>query len=71
MAVSCMEEGVLPITQTSMRFHGRIGYHDYEGPAIDLDEQERLVADLGPHNALVLPNHGLLTCGPACLKRST
>jgi ribulose-5-phosphate 4-epimerase/fuculose-1-phosphate aldolase len=65
MAVSCMEEGVLPITQTSMRFHNRIGYHDYEGPAIDLDEQERLVADLGAHNALVLRNHGLLTCGPS------
>jgi ribulose-5-phosphate 4-epimerase/fuculose-1-phosphate aldolase len=65
MAVSCMEEGVLPITQTSMRFHGHVGYHDYEGPAIDLDEQKRLVADLGPHNALVLRNHGLLTCGPS------
>jgi ribulose-5-phosphate 4-epimerase/fuculose-1-phosphate aldolase len=65
MAVSCMEEGLLPITQTSMRFHGRIGYHDYEGPAIDLDEQERLVRDLGDDNALVLRNHGLLTCGPS------
>jgi len=63
MAVSCMAEGVLPITQTSMRFYNHIGYHDYEGPAIDLDEQERLVRDLGPHNALVLRNHGLLTCG--------
>jgi ribulose-5-phosphate 4-epimerase/fuculose-1-phosphate aldolase len=65
MAVSYMEEGLLPITQTSMRFHGRIGYHDYEGPAIDLDEQERLVRDLGDDNALVLRNHGLLTCGPS------
>ena len=65
MAVSCMEEGLLPITQTSMRFHNRTGYHDYEGPAIDLDEQERLVRDLGEHNALVLKNHGLLTCGPS------
>jgi ribulose-5-phosphate 4-epimerase/fuculose-1-phosphate aldolase len=65
MAVSCMDEGVLPITQTSMRFHNRIGYHDYEGPAIDLDEQERLAGDLGEHNALVLRNHGLLTCGPS------
>jgi ribulose-5-phosphate 4-epimerase/fuculose-1-phosphate aldolase len=65
MAVSCMAEGLLPITQTSMRFHNHIGYHDYEGPAIDLDEQERLVSDLGSHNALVLRNHGLLTCGPS------
>ncbi len=65
MAVSCMEEGVLPITQTSMRFHGHIGYHDYEGPAVDLDEQARIVAHLGEHNALVMKNHGLLTCGPS------
>ena len=65
MAVSCMEEGLLPITQTSMRFYQHIGYHAYEGPAIDTDEQARLVADLGPHNALVLKNHGLLTCGPS------
>ena len=65
MAVSCMAEGLLPITQTSMRFHNHIAYHDYEGPAIDLDEQERLVADLGHHNALIFRNHGLLTCGPS------
>ena len=65
MAVSCMEDGLLPIAQTSMRFYQHIGYHAYEGPAIDTDEQARLVADLGPHNALVLKNHGLLTCGPS------
>ena len=65
MAVSCMREGLLPLTQTSMRFYNHIGYHDYEGPAIDKAEQERLVADLGEHNALVLRNHGLLTCGPS------
>ena len=39
------------------------GYHDYEGPAIDLEERERIVADLGPHDALIMRNHGLLTCG--------
>jgi ribulose-5-phosphate 4-epimerase/fuculose-1-phosphate aldolase len=63
MAVSSMKCGLLPMTQTSMRFHGHIGYHDYEGPAVDLDERERLVRDLGPHDAMVLRNHGLLTCG--------
>jgi ribulose-5-phosphate 4-epimerase/fuculose-1-phosphate aldolase len=47
-----------------MRFHNHIGYHDYEGPAVDKAEQERLVQDLGEHNALILKNHGLLTCGP-------
>lgn len=65
MAVSAMSEGLLPITQTASRFYGHIGYHDFEGPAIDLSEQERLVADLGSHNAMILRNHGLLVCGPS------
>ena len=43
MAVACMEEGLLPLTQKSMRFYNRIAYHDYEGVADDLDERERLV----------------------------
>jgi len=64
MAVSAMKCGLLPLNQTAIRFEGHIGYHDYEGPAVDLDERERLVRDLGPHDALVLRSHGLLTCGP-------
>ncbi len=63
MAVSTMTCGLLPLNQTAIRFTGHIGYHDYEGPAIDLAERERLVRDLGTHDAMVLRNHGLLTCG--------
>jgi ribulose-5-phosphate 4-epimerase/fuculose-1-phosphate aldolase len=63
MAVSADEEGLLPLTQHAMRFYGRIGYHDYEGIALDASERERLVADLGSHDALILRNHGTLTCG--------
>jgi len=61
--VSAMEEGLLPLTQTSIRFVDHLGYHDYEGPAVDLGERERLVRDLGSHDAMILRNHGLLTCG--------
>jgi ribulose-5-phosphate 4-epimerase/fuculose-1-phosphate aldolase len=63
MAVSAMTCGLLPLTQTAMRFVGHLGYHDYEGPAIDLAERERLVRDLGAHDAMILRSHGLLTCG--------
>ncbi len=63
MAVAAMKCGLLPMSQTSIRFVGHIGYHDYEGPAIDTDERERLVRDLGPHDAMIMRNHGLLTCG--------
>jgi ribulose-5-phosphate 4-epimerase/fuculose-1-phosphate aldolase len=62
MAVSALKCGLLPLTQNAM-FFGTIGYHDYEGPAIDLDEQQRLVRDLGEGMALILRNHGLLTAG--------
>lgn len=62
-AVAAQEQGLLPISQHAMRFTNRLAYHDYEGVALDLDEQKRLVADLGNHNAMILRNHGLLTCG--------
>ena len=62
MAVSALKCGLLPLTQNAM-FFGQIGYHDYEGPAIDLDEQQRLVRDLGQGATLILRNHGLLTAG--------
>src|SRR5579871_969230 len=62
MAVSAMECGLLPLAQTSMRFV-HIAYHDFEGVADDLDERERLVRDLGEHEAMVLRNHGLLVVG--------
>jgi ribulose-5-phosphate 4-epimerase/fuculose-1-phosphate aldolase len=63
MAVAAMKCGLLPLNQTSIRFEGHLGYHDYEGPAVDLDEQARLVRDLGPHDAMIMRSHGLLTCG--------
>lgn len=62
MAVSAMACGLKPLTQNAMYFGG-IGYHDYEGPAVDLDEQKRLVKDLGPNEAMILRNHGLLSVG--------
>ncbi|GAB2889118.1 class II aldolase/adducin family protein [Paralcaligenes ginsengisoli] len=63
MAVSAMEVGLLPLTQTAMRFKD-IAYHDYESVAIALDEQSRLVADLGTQDAMILRNHGLLVASP-------
>lgn len=63
IAVSAQEEGLLPISQHAMKFHGRLSYHDYEGIAVDLDERERLVRDLGSNEAMILRNHGLLTTG--------
>jgi ribulose-5-phosphate 4-epimerase/fuculose-1-phosphate aldolase len=62
-AVAAQECGLLPVNQISLEFYGRVGYHDYEGIALDFSEQQRLVADLGTHSVMILRNHGLLTVG--------
>ncbi len=63
VAISCLQEGLLPINQFAIEFHGRVGYHDYEGIAFNLDEGPRLHRDIEGKVALVLRNHGLLTVG--------
>jgi len=63
VAVASMAEGILPLNQWALQFHDRVAFHDYEGIALDLAERERLVADLGDRKAMILRNHGLLTCG--------
>lgn len=63
MAVSALEEGLLPLTQHAMLFHGRIGYHESEGLALSLDERARLARDLGDNIVLMLRNHGTLVVG--------
>ncbi|SAL46524.1 membrane protein [Caballeronia choica] len=62
-AVSAQRHGLLPISQHALKFYEHLAYHDYEGIALDLGERERLIADLGPHNAMILRNHGLLVGG--------
>ena len=64
IGVSAQAEGLLPLSQTALLYWDLIGYHDYEGLALDPDEQARLVADLGAEKQiLILRNHGLLACG--------
>lgn len=63
IAVSAQEEGLLPASQWALWFTGRLGYHDYEGISLDLDERSRLQASIGDHPVLVLRNHGLLATG--------
>jgi ribulose-5-phosphate 4-epimerase/fuculose-1-phosphate aldolase len=62
-AVSAHSEGLLPLTQTAMLVRQDVAFHDYEGVAVDLDERERLVANLGTKGAMILRNHGTLAVG--------
>jgi ribulose-5-phosphate 4-epimerase/fuculose-1-phosphate aldolase len=63
MAVAALECGLLPISMYALGYDGAVAYHDFEGPSLDLEERERLGANLGDKNVLIMRNHGLLTCG--------
>ncbi|CAF1049320.1 unnamed protein product [Adineta steineri] len=60
--LSATKSGVIELAQTT-HVTGEIAYHDYEGIVISLDEQERIVRDLGNKDVMIFRNHGLLTCG--------
>lgn len=63
VAVSAQKEGLLPISQFAFIVLPSLSYHEYEGLALNPDEQPRLVRDLGDTNYMILRNHGLLTIG--------
>ncbi len=63
IAVSAQKDGLLPLSQISLVALASVGYHDYEGIALNAEEKPRLVADLGNRLFLILRNHGLLTVG--------
>jgi ribulose-5-phosphate 4-epimerase/fuculose-1-phosphate aldolase len=63
IAVSAQKDGLLPISQQALFVLASLGYHDYEGLALNDEEKPRLVNDLGNKTFLILRNHGLLTVG--------
>jgi ribulose-5-phosphate 4-epimerase/fuculose-1-phosphate aldolase len=63
VAVSTRKGGLKFYCQESMRFYGRVGYHDYEGISRDTDEREGLSRDLADNIVLMLRNHGTLVVG--------
>jgi ribulose-5-phosphate 4-epimerase/fuculose-1-phosphate aldolase len=72
VAVSCMKGGLLPLNQTALIVCDDVAQHEYEGVALHLEERERLTADLGRKNAMLLWNHGTLALGvsvPECFMR--
>lgn len=62
-AVSSQAGGLLPFHQTAMLLNGLVGYHDYEGPAFDHDERQRLLSDFSDKKVMILRNHGTLAVG--------
>jgi ribulose-5-phosphate 4-epimerase/fuculose-1-phosphate aldolase len=64
VGVSAQADGLLPISQNALLLLPFLAYHDYEGVALNLDERERVVADLGEKPLMLLRNHGTLSAGP-------
>src|SRR5882757_9661584 len=63
VAVAAQKGGLLPLSQDALIVLPRLAYHDYEGIALNLDERERLVADIGDKHLMLLRNHGTLAVG--------
>ena len=64
VAVSAMQQGLMPISQWALHFYDKIAYHDYNSLALDEEKQGGdLIADLGDKNVMILRNHGVITCG--------
>jgi ribulose-5-phosphate 4-epimerase/fuculose-1-phosphate aldolase len=63
LAVSTLEDGLLPLVSEGMYHYGDIAYHPYEGVSTELEERERMAANLGGKSCMILRNHGLLTVG--------
>ena len=64
LAMSAHKAGLRMLTQNSVRFYRRIGYHAYQGIVEDFSERDQIAAALGTANiALILRNHGLVTVG--------
>ena len=63
VGVASQAEGLLPISQNACLLQHQVAYHGYEGLALNHDERERLVADLGDKSLMLLRNHGTLAVG--------
>jgi len=63
VALAMLPGGLRPTSQWAMRLFGRLGRHPYEGLALGVDEQARLVAALGNLDGVILENHGPLIVG--------
>ena len=63
MAVSCMDCGLLPLTQQANEIRDLVCYHDYGIASADSDECARLGEDLADKRIMIMRNHGLLSVG--------
>ena len=62
-AVSCMAEGLLPLSQQANEIMGMVCYHQYDYAPDNAAECERLGRDMADKWLMIMHNHGLLVAG--------
>lgn len=63
VAVSTLENGLLPLSQFALHFYDQIAYHNYDSLVLDPNQSSTLAQDLGMHKIMFLRHHGTLTAG--------
>ena len=63
LAATAFKNGIPYWVQDSSMLYGKIGYHDWEGLSVDLDERFRIAENLADNKVLVMRNHGFLSVG--------
>lgn len=63
IAVGCLPDGLLPLSQWALKFHGLTAFHDYDGAARAGGLGEAIERDLGGAVVMFLRNHGTLAVG--------
>jgi len=63
VAVSAMKQGLMPLSQWALHLYDGLAYHGYDSLALEEDQGGALAKDLGAKFAMLLRNHGAVTCG--------
>ena len=53
----------MPISQWALHLYEGVAYHAYDSLALNENQGDRLIRDLGNKFAMLMRNHGALTCG--------
>ena len=63
IAVSAQKDGLLPVSQFALHLYNQLGSYDYNSLELNPDNTKTLAQALADNKALLLRNHGTITCG--------
>jgi len=63
IAVSALEEGLMPLSQWALHLYNTVGYYHYDSLTLVDEQGSDLITALSTHPVLLMRNHGALICG--------